>query len=122
MNGYLDESINLSGNINQNINIIGSFSNSNQLKGVIQSNSMLQGEINSESIKLSGNLKIDNMTGALTLGIGTNTTYGGEYEITPKSSTQTLNTNNKVLVENVKVKEIPYYETVNEYGKTIYIG
>ena len=49
--------------------------------------------------------------------------YEGEYEVTPKAYIrQELETQNKVLTENIKVKEIPYFETSNVYGDTVYIG
>ena len=49
--------------------------------------------------------------------------YEGEYEITPLPfQEQELQTKEKVLEDNIKVKEIPYYETSNLYGNTVYIG
>ena len=49
--------------------------------------------------------------------------YTGTYEVTPLPfAEQELRTENKVLSRNVVIHEIPYYETSNEYGKTIYIG
>lgn len=50
--------------------------------------------------------------------------YTGEYEVTPKIiETQTLNTNNKLMKNDVTVKPIPYYETSNNSnGKTVIIG
>ena len=48
--------------------------------------------------------------------------YVGGYEVTPTSSQQTLDTDNKVLAEDVVVKAIPYYETTNPSGTTVYIG
>lgn len=49
-------------------------------------------------------------------------TYEGEYEITPSVSRQELETKNRLLSDDIVVKEIPYYETSNESGITIYIG
>lgn len=48
--------------------------------------------------------------------------YYGPYEVTPKSKEQVLYTKDKILNNNVSVKKIPYYETSNLTGKTIYIG
>lgn len=50
--------------------------------------------------------------------------YTGEYEVVPKAfSSQTLETANKVLDENVVVAEVPYFETSNtSAGKTAYIA
>lgn len=50
--------------------------------------------------------------------------YGGEYEIIPKAfEEQVLPTSNRVLKEDVVVKEVPFYETGNDSGgMTAYIG
>ena len=50
-------------------------------------------------------------------------TYDGEYEVVPAAySAQTLNTTNKLLTDDVTVTEVPYYETSNEFGVTVYIA
>lgn len=50
-------------------------------------------------------------------------TYEGTYDVTPKVIQQTLETENKKMLDNVTIKQIPYYEVSNIYdGKTIYIG
>ena len=80
------------------------------------------GTLNS-NITISGFLNNSNkIIGELKLNGAEYTDYSGDYGITPKSYNQILQTKNKVLRENLQVKEIPYYETSNEYGKTIYIG
>lgn len=49
--------------------------------------------------------------------------YKGEYLVTPKASDAvTLNTANMVLKEDVVVAKVPYYETSNETGTTVYIA
>jgi hypothetical protein len=50
--------------------------------------------------------------------------YGGEYKIVPKTfEEQVLPTSNRVLKEDVVVKEVPFYETSNDSGGiTAYIG
>lgn len=49
--------------------------------------------------------------------------YKGSYEVTPAVDDQTLLTKNRLMMEDLKVKAIPYYETSNlQNGKTIYIG
>ena len=49
--------------------------------------------------------------------------YDGSYTVTPKAHDKTvLNTANKILLEDVTVVEIPYYETTNPYGSTIFIA
>lgn len=49
--------------------------------------------------------------------------YSGDYEIKPQAHHDIiLDTNGKTLIENVVVKKIPYYETSNETGYTVYIA
>lgn len=49
--------------------------------------------------------------------------YDGEYEVIPKAfQDTTLETSGKVLTQNVHVTEIPYWETSNPTGETVYIG
>lgn len=50
-------------------------------------------------------------------------TYEGAYVVIPMVDTeQTLLTADKIMSDDVTVRAIPYYETSNPYGKTIYIG
>lgn len=49
--------------------------------------------------------------------------YEGEYIITPLPYQETiLQTKDKILSEDIRVLEIPYFETSNVSGLTIYIG
>lgn len=48
--------------------------------------------------------------------------YAGPYEVIPKIRNQTLDTKNRMLSKNIFIKQIPYYETSNESGYTVYIG
>lgn len=49
--------------------------------------------------------------------------YEGEYEVTPKISSQTLATAKKLMKDDVTVKAIPYFDVSNPAGgQTIYIG
>lgn len=49
--------------------------------------------------------------------------YTGSYEVTPKAfEAQTLATAGKLMSRNVKVEAVPYYETSNVSGTTIYIA
>lgn len=49
--------------------------------------------------------------------------YHGEYDVIPKAwQMQILETKNKVMDDNVRVHEIPYDETSNEYGETVVIA
>lgn len=48
--------------------------------------------------------------------------YDGEYSVTPKIQSQTLGTKEKIMKNDLEVKAIPYYETSNDSGTTIYIA
>lgn len=49
--------------------------------------------------------------------------YQGAYEVTPLARTeQTLETANKLMTDDVTVHKVPYYETSNPYGTTVYIA
>ena len=48
--------------------------------------------------------------------------YDGPYELTPKASSQTMETSGKLMSQDVVILEIPLYETSNDYGTTLNIG
>jgi hypothetical protein len=51
------------------------------------------------------------------------TLYEGDYEVTPRVREQTLPTADKLLSEDVRIKEIPYYDVSNPSGgSTVYIA
>ena len=49
--------------------------------------------------------------------------YAGDYTVIPQTEAQVLPTKDRIMVDNVTVKAIPYYETDNtQGGSTVYIG
>lgn len=49
--------------------------------------------------------------------------YDGEYDITPKVEAQTMPTKEKIMLEDVTIRAIPYAEVTNQSnGKTVTIG
>ncbi len=49
--------------------------------------------------------------------------YSGSYTVTPKTTAQSMETSDKVMTDNVTIKEIPYSEVSNpQSGKTVIIG
>lgn len=50
------------------------------------------------------------------------TPYTGSYEIVPHVYAQTLPTKSTYMLKDMLIKAIPYYETSNLSGKTVYIG
>ena len=74
---------------------------------------------------LSGALSgVGSLTGDITLGSGTYAPiYEGSYTVTPKAHTeQVLATDGKLMEDDVTVFEIPYFETSNLSGTTVYIA
>lgn len=48
--------------------------------------------------------------------------YTGETSVTPKTTAQTLETAEKIVMDNIVVLSVPYYETSNTSGETAYIA
>lgn len=91
--------------------------------GSIKALETLSGSISAES-SLSGELScISGLSGKVSVTKEYDV-YGGEYTVIPKAfEEQVLPTSNRVLKEDVIVKEVPFYETGNDSGGiTAYIG
>lgn len=73
---------------------------------------------------LQGSLSgVAGLSGGLSLAAGTATTYAGPYEVTPRLTAQTLETQAKLMADDVTVYEIPVVRTSNLYdGITVVIG
>lgn len=86
-------------------------------------NDEIKGTLETE-INITGNLNTDtNLMGTIINGEGTHRSYySGTYEITPQTDSQTLETNNKIMTDDIEISSIPYREVSNQYGKTVYIG
>ncbi len=88
--------------INSGLELTGKLSTSGVLSGTISASKVL-------SAQVSLNVEYDQ--------------YTGPYEVTPAIEAQTLNTTNRVMTEDVNIKEIPYYSVSNSAnGETIIIG
>ena len=82
-----------------------------------------------KSLSLEGRLKVENtlhLDGNVIIGGGSGQTYpyyDGEYVVTPLAFQETiLETDEKVMRDDVTVLEVPYNETSNEYGTTVSIA
>lgn len=75
---------------------------------------------------VSGKLCAGGISGLICIGSidygGDALLYTGDYTVTPKTQSQVLDTANKKLLQDVTVKAVPYYETSNQQGTTIYIA
>ena len=84
----------------------------------------LKGSILTKGCMLKGKLNANaTLAGSVTLGELSYPKYDGEYEITPIVEEQVLETRQKVMVEDLTIQAIPFYETSNTTGgTTVYIG
>ena len=113
--GQISTNSELSGQIEQPLELKGTIYAEQNLKGTVNSKDSLVGTINS----------VQQLMGKIEMPIINNQDipeYSGKYTVVPKVTSQTLPTKEKILHENILILEIPYYETSNESGKTIYIG
>lgn len=92
------------------------------IKGCITSKVPLDGNLCSEN-QISGDLKSkDSISGAVHIS-GNLSAYNGDYVVTPSVNEQFLKTANKKMLDDVMIKEIPFFETSNDSGgNTVYIG
>ena len=87
-----------------------------ELSGTLTSVGRLHGTLVGDHHVVQGTLTIPSTPG-LEL-------YGGPYEVTPKAwEEQILETEGKLMSDDVTVFKVPYYETINLFdGKTAYIA
>ncbi len=83
-----------------------------QLNGKISNNEKLSGHLSGEN-NISGSVSMQKSYPI----------YDGKYNITPLAyNEQVLMTANKLLKKNIIVDKVPYTETHNESGTTVYIA
>lgn len=122
MSSLINE-VTLTGKIIKPTELVGFIQSAHFLYGEINSQNTIQGMISNGSIgNLVGVLHSEStLQGSISLA-KTFEQYKGDYIVTPHVYAQSLKTENKVMTEDVQVLEIPYYETSNETGYTVYIG
>ena len=87
--------------------------------------SKIIGELNAAGI--CGSMTTANMTGTIGNGIvkydSSTELYTGEYNVVPKAAEeQKLPCAGKKMLKDVDIKAIPFFETSNEAGTTVYIA
>lgn len=87
-----------------------------QLHGTLTATGRLSGSLVGEHHIVHGSLTIPSVIDAQP--------YTGAYEVTPKAwEEQILETEGKLMSDDVTVFRVPYYETINLFdGKTAYIA
>lgn len=118
----------LSGDISQSKELTGKIVQQNTINGSVSTANclVLKSEINKKAQLNAKILSKQNLAGGLTIPLIIDSkekeTYEGDYIITPKVVNQSLETKNKLMKNDVTVLAIPYFETSNLTGKTVYIG
>ena len=87
--------------------------------------SKIVGELNAAGV--CGSMNTANMTGTIGNGIvkydSSAELYTGEYNVVPKAAEeQRLPCAGKKMEKDVTVQRVPYYETSNDTGITVYIA
>ena len=115
--------VTLTGIINSSSELVGTIQSAHFLRGTINSIPTIMGSISGGRIgNLQGVIQCSGtIVGNIAIG-GVEETYKGSYIVTPKVYPQSLPTKNKLMKSDVSILEIPYYETSNLSGKTVYIG
>ena len=84
------------------------------LTGTLTSAGRVTGKISS-SPTLSATMTVPSTAGVMA--------YDGAYEVVPKAyEEQTLLTEGKIMTDDVTVFRVPYFETSNLSGETVYIA
>lgn len=88
---------------------------------------VIEGEVSLENLiegDASLNSLIDGQSGVFYLASAqTHEKYNGSYNVMPSPVEDiTLDTNNKIMERDVTVFKIPYYQTSNTDGVTVYIA
>lgn len=117
----------LKGTITAPARLVGTIEQIDNLKGTIDisPSNVSVGQLKavvSNTVSLMGKLNPANKLQGIISAIESVESYKGDYTITPKIDSQTMKTKNKKMEDNVTVLAIPYYETSNLTGKTVYIG
>ena len=117
----------LKGTITAPVRLVGTIKQSNVLVGIIDISptNIYYGQLKAvvtDTVNLVGKISETNtLKGTIALSEVVES-YLGDYIVTPKVESQIMLTKNKKMEENVTVLAIPYYETSNLSGKTVYIG
>ena len=117
----------LNGQIKEDSKLYGFLTTNNfGLTGSLSNDDVLIGQLISQELNLQGSLSTNNilMEGNITIPPEIPTDiYEGEYTVVSKPfKTSEIPTQGLKMKENVVVLKIPYYETSNVSGYTVYIG
>lgn len=90
---------------------------------------MITGSIGKIGAEMSGDIMESAFSGKLnaempgSIVFSIQDQYDGPYEIIPKTEPQVLSTKEKTMMDDVTVREVPYFEVSNQFGgNTVYIA
>lgn len=84
---------------------------------------MIKLTVQQSPVKMVGTKSAAKMRVELAAIVSVGIPYDGDYTVTPSAeSAVVLPTKNKMLKEDITVQKIPYYETANPTGETVYIA
>ena len=93
---------------------------------VIASNVTIPMEINASNVEVPMTAVSNIVTIPMDLSIAYASVdaepYEGSYRVIPKVTEQTLETSGLLMTNDVTVTEVPYYQTHNTSGETVYIA
>lgn len=90
------------------------------IKGTLSTESTMIGALSTDK-GLTGALSKDTELSA-TISAQVENRYDGEYIFTPSKEDQVIDTDYRLLTQDLTIKGIPYYEVSNKDGITIIIG
>lgn len=90
---------------------------------------MITGSIGKIGAEMSGDIMESAFSGKLnaempgSIVFSIQDQYDGPYEIIPKTEPQVLSTKEKTMMDDLTVREVPYFEVSNQFGgNTVYIA
>ena len=113
LSAVVDDELVLFGSITGIPILTGFFSGVPQLTGLVSSSGTISASLQAVP-EISGRLSVVTVTDA--------EPYEGEYEVLPRTDSQTIPVKSKLMKRDLTVDPIPFYETSNPTGTTVYIG
>lgn len=94
-----------------------------EIHGIVYGQSFIAGHVYAEG-QIGGTVSSEHsISGRINYrACGQTEIYDGDYEVIPKVTAQELETREKLMADDVLVHAIPYFETSNQSGTTVYIA
>lgn len=90
---------------------------------VVNVDASIVGSVIETSAEVSGDISVEAELTTTVYASGEYDIYTGATDVIPLAdAAQTLQTAQKVVMQNITVQKVPYYETSNDHGTTVYIA